>query len=322
MEKKITVSVVMATYNGERNIIEQLDSLKNQTKVIDEVIICDDGSTDRTVEMIQEYIALNHLNNWTMKINKVNKGWRQNFMDLLNEASSEYIFPCDQDDIWYDDKIEKMSTMMSKNPKIAVLVSNYTEIIEEGGHSSKLQPLKTQLNSLYHQIIFVRENVMLKRPGCVYAVRKDFVLNVTDYFNQALNSAHDISLWASALAFDRLYLLDEPTIVFRRHGQSTFKKETITSKKESKYQYRINMLNRYNERLNSLNQYIARENGIENKQKKEEIIKRMMKINTNRANLLEKRSVIKIIFSFGKYGKPFDYFADIYHVFKLRLGKD
>ncbi|MBO0468648.1 glycosyltransferase [Enterococcus plantarum] len=321
MKTNITTSVVMATYNGERNIIEQVDSLKNQTKAIDEVIICDDGSTDRTVEIIQEYINSNHLKHWKLIVNAVNKGWRQNFIDLLNEASGEYIFPCDQDDIWYDNKIEKMSTTMYRNSNIAVLVSNYTELIEEGGHSSTLRSLKTKKDNLDQQVVFTSENVILKRPGCVYAVRKDFVSEVTDYFNQALNSAHDISLWGSALAFDRLYLLDEPTIVFRRHGESSFKKETNEARKNSNYQYRINMLNRYNERLNSLNDYIIEENGIKNKQKKEEIIQRMMKINANRASLLEKRSVTKIIFSFSKYEKPFDYFADIYHVLKLRLGK-
>jgi glycosyltransferase involved in cell wall biosynthesis len=322
MKKNFTVSVVMATYNGERNIIEQLDSLKNQTCLIDELLIYDDGSTDQTVEIIQKYIDEHHLENWKVTVNPVNKGWRQNFIDLLVQAQGTYVFPCDQDDVWHIDKIEKMSTKMANNADIAVLVSNYEEKIEEGGHSSKLRTLKTKQVGTDEKVVFVRDNVILKRPGCVYAVRKDFIPKAVEYFNQALNSAHDLALWASALAVDRLYLLNEATITFRKHGNSTFKKEMVKSEKASKYQYRINMLNRYNERLNSLKEFVLLDKDVANKEQKEKIIHQMMQENTDRVQLLERKKIGKIIFSFNVYTKPFDYFADIYHTMKLSLGKE
>ena len=108
MNEKLTTSVVMATYNGEKYIIEQLKSLRDQTKLIDEVLIYDDGSQDKTADLIRKFIEKNKLDNWIFKVNEKNRGWRDNFMELLSAATKEIIFTCDQDDIWLPDKIEKM----------------------------------------------------------------------------------------------------------------------------------------------------------------------------------------------------------------------
>ena len=75
------VSVVMTTYNGIRFLKEMLDSLKNQTRKIDEVIICDDRSTDNTVEFINEYIEVYNLKNWKITVNHQNLGWEKNFLN-------------------------------------------------------------------------------------------------------------------------------------------------------------------------------------------------------------------------------------------------
>ena len=61
MYEQLSTSVVMATYNGEKNILEQLDSLLSQTKKINEVLICDDCSTDNTVDIISSFIEKNNL---------------------------------------------------------------------------------------------------------------------------------------------------------------------------------------------------------------------------------------------------------------------
>lgn len=86
----------MATFNGENYIIPQLESLRNQTRGLDEVLICDDVSTDNTVGLIQSYIQDNNLKNWQLIVNKKNKGWRDNFIDLLNQSTADIIFTCDR----------------------------------------------------------------------------------------------------------------------------------------------------------------------------------------------------------------------------------
>ena len=98
-------SVVMTTYNGSRFMKEMLDSLRNQTRKIDEVIICDDRSKDDTVEIISNYINKYNLVNWNLIVNEKNLGWEKNFLNALGKATNEVIYPCDQDDIWHLDKV-------------------------------------------------------------------------------------------------------------------------------------------------------------------------------------------------------------------------
>ena len=91
-DKSFTVSVIMPTYNGEKNIIEQLESIKNQERMPDEVLLCDDGSTDRTVEIVTNFIEENQLSGWQLLINEVNIGWRENFIRLIHQAKGDVIF--------------------------------------------------------------------------------------------------------------------------------------------------------------------------------------------------------------------------------------
>ena len=102
-------SVVMTVYNGSRYLLEMLDSLRNQTRAIDEVLFFDDRSTDSSREIIQTYISEHKLSNWKLIINENNKGWEKNFTNGISAATGDIIFPCDQDDVWHLDKIEKIS---------------------------------------------------------------------------------------------------------------------------------------------------------------------------------------------------------------------
>lgn len=105
MEEVKKVSVVMCTYNGEKYIREQLDSILAQTYPIYELIIQDDGSTDNTVAILREYEALN--SNIVVSQNQVNVGFNENFKLAIAKAKGDYIAISDQDDIWYPQKIEK-----------------------------------------------------------------------------------------------------------------------------------------------------------------------------------------------------------------------
>ena len=118
------ISLVMATYNGEKYLYEQLDSIRCQTMPPDEVIICDDCSKDSTVNMIQKYIDKYQLKHWNVCENEKNKGYSKNFSDALKLAKGDIIFLADQDDIWMLDKIEKMTDIMTSNESIELLASN------------------------------------------------------------------------------------------------------------------------------------------------------------------------------------------------------
>ena len=119
------VSIVLCSYNGEKYIEEQLDSLRVQTRPADEVMIFDDRSTDRTVKIVQDFIRKYELSGWSIEVNSENKGWKRNFMEGMQKASGDLIFPCDQDDVWMMNKIEKMSEIIEKNNNILLLTANY-----------------------------------------------------------------------------------------------------------------------------------------------------------------------------------------------------
>ena len=94
-----TVSVVMCTYNGSRYLREQLDSLMSQTYPLHELIVQDDGSTDGTVAIAEEYRQRYPEANITVFRNSRQLGFNRNFFDACSKASGELIACCDQDDI-------------------------------------------------------------------------------------------------------------------------------------------------------------------------------------------------------------------------------
>ena len=117
----MTTSVVLATYNGERYIIEQLKSILDQTQKVDEVIICDDRSNDRTVSLVNRFIKENNLEeSWSIYINEVNKGYINNFLDALLFVTKDIVFYSDQDDIWDKRKVEYMTQVFRDDKAEAV----------------------------------------------------------------------------------------------------------------------------------------------------------------------------------------------------------
>ncbi len=114
------ISVVVAAYCGEKYILEQLESIRNQTVKPDEVLIFDDGSNDNTVAIVSDFIEKNDLD-WKLYLNETNKGYSKNFLDGINMAKGDIIFMADQDDIWKPEKIEEMVRVMRENEDIKAL---------------------------------------------------------------------------------------------------------------------------------------------------------------------------------------------------------
>lgn len=109
MKKRI--SIVLATYNGEKYLREQLDSLYNQTLKAEEVIAIDDYSSDHTMDILREY----HLKyGLTYVRNEVNLGVNANFEKGLKLCQGDYICFCDQDDVWFPEKNETLYAKMQE----------------------------------------------------------------------------------------------------------------------------------------------------------------------------------------------------------------
>ena len=99
------ISLVIPTYNGEKYLREQLDSIYRQTLVPDEVIAVDDRSKDGTVDILKEYADRYGLKYF---VNEQNLGYNKNFAKGISLASGDYICLCDQDDVWMPEKVETL----------------------------------------------------------------------------------------------------------------------------------------------------------------------------------------------------------------------
>lgn len=209
-------TVVLTTYNGSKYLMPLLDSLRCQSKKIDEVLICDDGSTDGTRDIVSEYIVKYDLRGWIKCWNSTNYGWMKNFRIGIQRAEGDIIFPCDQDDIWDKDKVKKMTMVMEENPEILLLSSDYKPLYEDGGH--KVDDLTEIKGDRVEKIEFDTRFSIHERPGCVMAIRKSLVNMTKELWKDWY--PHDAFLWTTACVLNGCYLLHEPLIQYRRHDSN------------------------------------------------------------------------------------------------------
>lgn len=177
-------TIVMTTFNGEKYINEQLESIRLQSSQPDEVLILDDCSSDRTMEIVKDYIKTYTLANWKIIQNKKNIGWIQNFYKGFELAKGDLIFPCDQDDIWRLNKIEFMTKIMSDNPEINVLVGEAKNFHTIPDHQEKVD-FKT---IKFQQVPFDKSFKKISQ-GCRMCFRKSFFLKYKKFIFPEL--AHD-----------------------------------------------------------------------------------------------------------------------------------
>lgn len=224
-----SVAVVLSTYNGSAYVEELLDSLLHQTRLPDAIIISDDTSTDDTVAVVERYIA-SHQDfgvAFSFTVNASNRGWKANFASLLSSTSADYVFPCDQDDIWAREKIERMVSVMEADPSIDLLACSVEPIYERGGRRTKAETVQSsgaggsvRRKDVDEQVLFV------KRPGCTYCARGSFLDEVRPYWRTEW--AHDAILWMLASMKGSLALLDDRLVDFRRHDGNASARKDIT----------------------------------------------------------------------------------------------
>jgi glycosyltransferase involved in cell wall biosynthesis len=125
-----SVSVVLATHNGERFLEEQLGSILDQSLLPYELVITDDASTDRTREIVRSFAARSPVPVVCIW-NQPGLGFRENFLNACNKATGEWIAFCDQDDVWMPDKLEACSSFFSL-PTV-LMIAHQASLIGESG---------------------------------------------------------------------------------------------------------------------------------------------------------------------------------------------
>lgn len=216
------IAILMATYNGEKYICQQIDSILSQSCKDWELYIHDDGSTDNTIAAVESYVE-----KYPDKIHlidgKSTGGAKYNFFYLFGQVEAPYYMTCDQDDVWLDKKIEltydKMLTIENKADvpclvytELRVVDSELNTIADTMSGYQSLDCHKRTINQ------FILQNSV---TGCTMMVNRalrDKMLRITDIDNTIM---HD--WWAALVAaqFGKTAFIDEPTILYRQHGDNS-----------------------------------------------------------------------------------------------------
>ena len=229
-------AVAMATYNGARFLREQLDSIRAQSMPVDQLILSDDGSCDGTVELARQYIASYHLAPaWKIVRNKGTHGYAENFKNAVNETDGDYLFFCDQDDIWEPDRVEKMVKVMEEHPEISVLGSEFAPFTTDPDApkiSRKVLKSFRGDGSLEH-VVWSPAHIFIGSEGCTMCLRREFLERTDRYWYEGW--AHDEYAWKSSLCLDGCYILHAVTLKRRMHSGNVSKRKMRDLKKRIRF---------------------------------------------------------------------------------------
>jgi len=208
------VSVAMATYNGERFLAEQLDSILNQTYQNIELIVCDDGSKDDTLVILNKYAK--EYSNMKVFQNEYNLGYIKNFEKAFTQCKGDYIAPADQDDVWELDKLEVLMNNIGDNS----LIFSNTSIINEQGEiicASKEERLRRE-----YAFYTNHTHAFLLFKGLAQGCTTLFTRNVLEQAFPFAGGQMSHDWWVSVVASYNggLGCVTRPLIRYRKHDTS------------------------------------------------------------------------------------------------------
>jgi glycosyltransferase involved in cell wall biosynthesis len=200
------ISVCLATYNGEKYIVEQISSILSQLTEHDEVIISDDGSSDRTIEVI------NGIDDSRIKlfINGSERGYSRNFENAIIHSKGDVIFLSDQDDVWVDGKVARMLQQLEKAPMVisdAIIVDEELAVINESHFA--LRGVKKG---------FLINFIKTRYIGACMAFRREILKKALPFPKNTKLCAYDYWLTLIAEFYYTVELVNEGLILYRRHG--------------------------------------------------------------------------------------------------------
>ncbi len=218
----MTTSVALCTYNGEKYIEEQLLSILNQSKPVDQIVVSDDNSTDNTINIVERIASKYTDFQWKIVCNKEKLGVCNNFAQALSLTNGDIIFLSDQDDIWFPIKVETIYNFFTNAPNTNVIFSNATiigvdtklSLFDTVGFTPKLQK---QFDEGWAIEFFTYE---AHATGATMALRSSILngWNVSSKRNNIYNSPlHDVQLIFKALETDSLGYITTPLTQYRIH---------------------------------------------------------------------------------------------------------
>lgn len=204
-----TICVLLSTYNGEKYIEEQLESIVKQENVNVNILVRDDGSKDSTIQILDRWQKEGKLTWYSDE----NIGPARSFMDLLAHApKADYYAFCDQDDVWLPSKLSTATSILSTTPQnIPALYFCQWQMVDQNLNEMPTEPMHLLCN-------FGESLLTNPAAGCTQVFNQALKDAVLSYRPEFL-SMHDSWIYRVCLALDgKLYFDKTPYILYRQHG--------------------------------------------------------------------------------------------------------
>ena len=227
-----SVSIAMATYNGGKHLSGQLKSIAAQTRLPDELIVCDDLSTDHTIEILSDFAQTAPFEVKLFR-NEKNLGYALNFERAIALCQGELVLLSDQDDYWYVDKVHLIECTINQNPSAWLLIHDAKigdENLETTGLTVVGQVNTVGISSVGHQL------------GCCMAFRslmKPLIIPVP-----WPRFGHDGWINTLARALGRRLFIEDTLQIYRRHSSNTSHHITMTTERLSRWELLKGQLSR------------------------------------------------------------------------------
>ena len=223
------VSILMTVFNGERFLSEAIESCLLQTHNNLELIIIDDGSTDRSLEIINSFED----DRIKLFINESNRGQSYSRNRGIRESTGEYIAIMDGDDIAYNNRLEKQLKFLNTNE--GNICFSWVDVIDSTGNRTGLRKTTSNKNLLKAQLLFECD---LVHPTAFW--RKDSFVNNNLWYDETFIYAQDYEFWTRVIKVFEIEVYQEPLIMFRFGNEFSISK----TKKSLQDEFRLSVSNR------------------------------------------------------------------------------
>lgn len=215
-------SVALCTYNGEKYIEEQISSILSQSVPVNEIVVCDDGSTDSTLTIIEKFL-LQTKTNIRVYRNEKQLGVCANFQKAVDLCAGDIIFLSDQDDVWCKDKVKTICEWFRHNPTKnvvftdAYLINETNQLIPNDCLWKRVKFSRKEQYWFKHGFaleVFLQGNVATGATMAFRSCSGPYMLVVPDS-----SVYHDELLAEAAMLTKSLGFIDEPLIKYRLHRE-------------------------------------------------------------------------------------------------------
>ena len=239
----------MTVYNGERYLIEQIDSFFNQSYLPDEIIISDDCSYDNTMNLLEKYKENKSIDIKIYK-NEKNLGFTKNFENAISKSTGDILFLSDQDDVWYKHKIETIVDRFKNNPNINLIIHN-ADLVDANLKKKNLTAISQVQSGFKSTDVFI--------TGALTVFKKDLLKYFLPFPQNLLG--HDGYIHFVARNLGTRMVVNDKLQMIRRHSRNASNWTASSLKKINKFdvfknQFFSKRIKNYNDRLEQVNKVI------------------------------------------------------------------